>query len=190
MNFFVFESGLAEHNAAVKRLDDWTRLSIFWRRFGACFGVFVLSFGTTFGGNFVCRGAAQTKPAVFLSLCLLSPSTDLKPATVITTTQNIFWGKKRLLEVKFPWQGKVIFHSSHKNTFFSNSSLHGKTGNFKGRESYFPGRYALRGEHVCFPGEANIHFSGIFSNFRPEARNCLSPTRSATRNSDTKRFWK
>ena len=48
-----------------------------------------------------------------------------------------FEGKK-WLEVNFPSRGKVInFPSSHKNSFFSNPSFHGKTGHFKGKGKLF-----------------------------------------------------
>ena len=41
---------------------------------------------------------------------------------------------KKWLEVNFPSRGKVInFPSRHKNSFFSNSLFHGKTGHFEGK---------------------------------------------------------
>ena len=56
-----------------------------------------------------------------------------------------------------PSRGKVInFPSSHKNSFFSSPSFHGKTGHFKGKGKLFSREIIPQSEN--FPSKkGNIH---------------------------------
>ena len=163
MNFFVFESGLAEHNAAVKEL---------------------------LLGQFRLQRCRPNQTWYFSKS--LSAQSQHRPETSNCHQDypKHLLRQKDCLKWNFPCRGKSFFTQAIKTPFSQTLHFMGRQTISREGKAIFQGKYALRGEHVCFPGEANIHFSGILSNFRPEARNCLSPTRSATRNSHTKWFWK
>ena len=55
------------------------------------------------------------------------------------TSHNIFWGKKKWLEVNFPSRGKVKnVPSSRKSSLSPNPSFPGKTVHYKGKGKLFP----------------------------------------------------